>query len=61
VDLNITERALFMPLSNKQQNGRKAPELVAEIVKDDVCDSHMPESHEQENENDGPPFCGRHD
>jgi hypothetical protein len=50
-----------MPLSNKQQNGRKAPELVAEIVKDDVCDSHMPESHEQENENDGPPFCGRHD
>jgi hypothetical protein len=49
-----------MLLFSKQQNGRKAPEQKAVFVKDDACDSPMPESHGQENETVGPTTWGRH-
>jgi hypothetical protein len=50
-----------MLLLSKEQNGRKATEPGAENVKDDACDSHVPESLGLENENDGPAAWGRHD
>jgi len=49
-----------MRLFNKQQNGKKATEPRAEIVKDDVCGSHVSGRIKMESKNDWPIALGQH-
>jgi hypothetical protein len=61
VDLNLTERALSMPLPSKQQNGKKGTLPSAKNVVDDIRRHHLPSSHGWEAEKNWPAASCQHE